>query len=119
MMVCLYQFLLIVSARSIRVSLVAKRIPSTSGDWVILSEAVEHIRDPVETLRRYVTWLKPGGRALLSTPNGEWQSIEHLHEFDMARWCALLGRTGAHAVSAFYIQDAHGKDRWLGGRLEK
>lgn len=84
-----------------------------------MSEIAEHLRDPEETLRRCVTWLKPGGRVLLSTPNGKWESIEHLHEFDMAKWCALLGRTGACAVSAFYIQDGHGKDRWLGGRLEQ
>lgn len=93
--------------------------PSTSVNWVIVSEVVEHLRDPAETLRRCVTWLKPGGRVLLSTPNGKWESIEHLHEFDMAKWCALLGGAGARAVSAFYIQDHFGSDRWLGGRLER
>lgn len=98
---------------------VERYAPPTSFDWVILSEIVEHLRDPAEILRRCVTWLKPGGRVLLSTPNGEWESIEHLHEFDMATWCALLGGAGARAVSAFYIRDGYGKDRWLGGRLEK
>lgn len=99
--------------------LVERYSPSRPVDWVIVSEVVEHLRDPVETLRRCVTWLKPGGKVLLSAPNGKWESIEHLHEFDMAKWCALLGGAGARAVNAFYIQDQFGSDRWLGGRLEK
>ena len=38
-------------------------------DYVTLDQVVEHVIDPLETLRGVARVLKPGGRAILSTPN--------------------------------------------------
>jgi SAM-dependent methyltransferase len=38
-------------------------------DYVTLSQVIEHVTDPVQTLRGVAHVLKPGGVAILSTPN--------------------------------------------------
>lgn len=40
-----------------------------SFDYVTMSQVIEHVTDPVQTLRGIVHVLKPGGTAILSTPN--------------------------------------------------
>lgn len=99
--------------------LVERFVPARSFDWMIMSEIVEHVREPANVVQRCVGWLRPGGKLLMSTPLGHWESIEHLHEFTMASWCGLLGQSGARRIEAFLIPDRDGKDRWLGARLEK
>ncbi|MDA8090987.1 MAG: class I SAM-dependent methyltransferase [Nitrospiraceae bacterium] len=39
-------------------------------DYVTMDQVIEHVLDPVETLRGVARVLKPGGLAILSTPNG-------------------------------------------------
>jgi 2-polyprenyl-3-methyl-5-hydroxy-6-metoxy-1,4-benzoquinol methylase len=42
-------------------------------DYVTMSQVIEHVTDPVQTLRGIARVLKPGGVAILSTPNaGGW-----------------------------------------------
>ncbi len=42
-------------------------------DYVTMNQVIEHVTDPVETLRGIAKVLKPGGVAILSTPNaGGW-----------------------------------------------
>lgn len=42
-------------------------------DYVTMSQVIEHVTDPVQTLRGIAYVLKPGGVAILSTPNaGGW-----------------------------------------------
>lgn len=42
-------------------------------DYVTMSQVIEHVTDPVQTLRGIARVLKPGGMAILSTPNaGGW-----------------------------------------------
>ncbi len=49
-------------------------LTATAGDWaghfetLISCEVLEHIDDDVAALREWVSWLKPGGRAILSVP---------------------------------------------------
>lgn len=38
-------------------------------DAVILSDVLEHLYDPLSSLKFYLSYLKPGGRALISVPN--------------------------------------------------
>ena len=38
---------------------------------VTLSHVIEHLHEPVDTLRQLLGWLKPGGRVWLQTPNVE------------------------------------------------
>lgn len=40
-----------------------------SFDYVTMSQVIEHVTDPVATLRGVAQVLKPGGTAILSTPN--------------------------------------------------
>lgn len=98
---------------------VERYVPPAPFDWMVMSEVVEHLRKPEQVLQRCVGWLRQGGKLLLSTPLGHWDSIEHLQEFDMASWCTLLGASGARSISAFTIPDHEGRDRWLGARLEQ
>lgn len=44
-------------------------LPQASLDAVTLSHVVEHLLDPVDTLRQCARVLKPGGRLVLATPN--------------------------------------------------
>jgi len=46
---------------------------ANSFDYVTMSQVIEHVTDPVQTLRDIARVLKPGGVAILSTPNaGGW-----------------------------------------------
>jgi 2-polyprenyl-3-methyl-5-hydroxy-6-metoxy-1,4-benzoquinol methylase len=38
-------------------------------DWVLLLDVLEHLRDPLTTLKRCTALLAPGGRTLISIPN--------------------------------------------------
>lgn len=38
-------------------------------DWVTLQQVIEHVENPVETLRGIAQVLRPGGTAVISTPN--------------------------------------------------
>ena len=38
-------------------------------DWVLSSQVIEHVEDPVKFLKEIYDLLKPGGQALISTPN--------------------------------------------------
>jgi SAM-dependent methyltransferase len=40
-------------------------------DFVTMGQVIEHVDDPIETLRGVARVLKPGGRAILSTPNSK------------------------------------------------
>jgi 2-polyprenyl-3-methyl-5-hydroxy-6-metoxy-1,4-benzoquinol methylase len=38
-------------------------------DTLVFGDVLEHVREPLEVLRRFLPWLKPGGRVLISLPN--------------------------------------------------
>jgi SAM-dependent methyltransferase len=42
---------------------------AASLDAITAFEVIEHLQDPCQLLARCVTWLKPGGRLIVSTPN--------------------------------------------------
>ena len=88
-------------------------------DWVVMSEVLEHLRDPRGVLARVLRWLRPGGVALLSSPDGPWEgdSCEHLHVFDLESWCQLVVRAGGRTFRVFKIADRNGRDRWLGAEV--
>ena len=45
--------------------------PEMQYDSIVCSLVLEHVRDPVECLRRMKRWLKPGGIAFVSVPNAD------------------------------------------------
>ena len=68
--------------------------PAEYFDVVTLDQVIEHMRDPVQTMRGIRTVLRPGGRAILGTPNAKgwgarafgrrwinWHAPYHLHFF--------------------------------------
>ena len=70
------------------------RYDPNSFDYVTLDQVIEHVTDPIETLRGVAHVLKSGGLAILSTPNGSgwgakvfgrrwinWHAPYHLHCF--------------------------------------
>lgn len=82
-------------------------------DWLLMLDVLEHLRDPLATLRRCTSMLAPGGRALISIPNiahasvrlqllrGHFQYTEtglldrtHLRFFDRASMIELLVSAG-------------------------
>ena len=99
-----------------RVGLAESFEPEGRFDWIVMSELLEHVREPERLVARALGWLAPGGRLLASTPEGQWEgdSIEHLHVFDLESWTRLFARAGAHSLRAFKIPDGRGRDRWLG-----
>jgi 2-polyprenyl-3-methyl-5-hydroxy-6-metoxy-1,4-benzoquinol methylase len=61
-------------ARSSGIPILASRLdeaalPAESFDAITLSHVVEHLLEPVATLRQCARVLKPGGRLVLATPN--------------------------------------------------
>ena len=65
-------------------------------DYVTMSQVIEHVTDPLQTLRGIARVLKPGGLAILSTPNANgwgagifgrrwinWHAPYHLQFFSM------------------------------------
>jgi 2-polyprenyl-3-methyl-5-hydroxy-6-metoxy-1,4-benzoquinol methylase len=93
--------------------------PREPLDWIVMSEVVEHLRDPAAVVARCLGWLAPGGRLLMSSPDGDWEgdAIEHLHVFDLRSWSSMLIRGGARDLRTFHIRDRDGRDRWLGAEV--
>ena len=92
---------------------------SEQFDWIVMSEVIEHLRHPAPAVRRCVDLLAPGGSLLLTTPNGHWESDEHLHVFSIESLSSLLAKSGAETICTGFLRDSEGKRRWLSARLVK
>jgi SAM-dependent methyltransferase len=81
--------------------------PAGHFDVVILDQVIEHMRDPVATMAGIRTVLKPGGVAILSTPNAggwgarvfgrrsiNWHAPYHLHFFSRRSMRIAAERAG-------------------------
>lgn len=88
-------------------------------NWVVLSEVIEHIREPLPVVNRAYRFLAPGGSLLITTPNGHWESDEHLHEFSLTAFCELLSQTGGESLEVGYLRDRDGRRRWLTAIIRK
>lgn len=91
--------------------------PADKFDWIVISEVIEHLRTPEQVLQILAGWLAPRGRLLITTPNGYWESDEHLQEFTMVSFLALVGRLSIETLHVSYLRDAQGRRRWLVAEL--
>lgn len=93
--------------------------PGEKFDWVLMSEVIEHLRKPKETIDKAFEFVAPGGAMVLTTPNGHWESDEHLHEFSMTTFSEILSQTGCELFECSYLRDRENKRRWLTAILRK
>jgi 2-polyprenyl-3-methyl-5-hydroxy-6-metoxy-1,4-benzoquinol methylase len=84
----------------------ADSYPADSFDLVSMGDVIEHVPDPVATLRTVARVLKPGGHVLISTPNVESAAArmlqvkpeEHIYYFSAATLAASLEKAGLQTV---------------------
>jgi 2-polyprenyl-3-methyl-5-hydroxy-6-metoxy-1,4-benzoquinol methylase len=80
---------------------------------IVMSEVLEHLRRPGQVIARCLDWLVPGGKLLVTTPNGHWESNEHLQEFTLQQFCLLFVDAGYESVLVSYLRDDQNRRRWL------
>lgn len=91
--------------------LAEQRFPASTFDAVTLNHVIEHVPDPVQTLRECYRILKPGGTLVQFTPNGtslghriyqeHWRGLEpprHLHIFSMQSLHRVLATAGFQRI---------------------
>lgn len=93
--------------------------PHKQFDWVVMSEVVEHLRKPHESVRKAFEWVIPGGSFVITTPNGHWESDEHLHEFTFSKFSEMLSNAGCESMEIGYLRDRDNRRRWLTAILVK
>lgn len=91
--------------------------PEVKFDWIVMSEVLEHLRRPVGIVLKCLSWLAPGGSLLVSTPNGHWESNEHLQEFNLEKFARILAHRDAESVKLSQLNDSQGRRRWLVGQV--
>jgi 2-polyprenyl-3-methyl-5-hydroxy-6-metoxy-1,4-benzoquinol methylase len=96
---------------------IEREFPDQSFTTILCLDVLEHLRDPVGTLRRLMQRLEPGGQILISLPNITHASVRlqllhgqfprtdvglldrtHLHFFDRAAALRLLSDAGLSVV---------------------
>lgn len=93
--------------------------PNEKFEWVLMSEVIEHLRKPKETIDKAFEFVAHGGALVLTTPNGHWESDEHLHEFSITTFSEILSQTGCESFECSYLRDRENKRRWLTAILRK
>jgi 2-polyprenyl-3-methyl-5-hydroxy-6-metoxy-1,4-benzoquinol methylase len=83
-------------------------------DWIVLSQVLEHIVDPVAMLAGLRTRLGAEGKLFIEVPNhGVWDDLdvgfffEHVNYFSPASLSAALDRAGYHLLALEVTTDAH------------
>lgn len=88
-------------------------LPTNSFDVITMSQTIEHLHDPIATLRESLRILKPGGLLVMTTPNvrsigaGDfgafwrgWEAPRHLHLFSVESLQQLTQRAGFEVTEA-------------------
>lgn len=93
--------------------------PDENFQWVLMSEVIEHLRRPKETIIKAFEFVAPGGALVLTTPNGHWESDEHLHEFSMTTFSHIVSQTNCESFECSYLRDRDNRRRWLTAVVRK
>jgi 2-polyprenyl-3-methyl-5-hydroxy-6-metoxy-1,4-benzoquinol methylase len=93
--------------------------PGEQFDAVVMSEVIEHLRSPAAVVKKAFSFVVPGGKLLLTTPNGHWESDEHLHEFSMFSFSSLIAALEPEAFEVSYLRDRENRRRWLTAIVRK
>lgn len=83
------------------------KLPSSSYDVIVMSQTIEHVYRPRETLIEALRLLKPGGKIVITTPNVAchartllgpswrgWEVPRHLHLFSLDTLSNILKSSG-------------------------
>jgi ubiquinone/menaquinone biosynthesis C-methylase UbiE len=84
-------------------------LASGSVDYVFCAQLLEHVAEPEEVVREIARVLKPGGRAVVVTQDGDWLAR---YRFPIRRWLRPVYRPkfAAHPeLNAYYY---HGWEAW-------
>lgn len=111
-----------------------QHFPEDTFDAVTLNHVIEHLPEPIETLRECARVLRRGGKLVVSTPNvdslshkiyqQDWRGLEpprHLHIFSFAALREALARAGMPEVrmlpqpSPSILYESHVLSRGRGG----
>lgn len=91
--------------------------PERRFDHIVMSEVLEHVRDPGSVIEHVVSLLAPGGTLLVTTPFGHWESHEHLQEFDLRSFAKLFALESSESHRISFLRDRDGRRRWLTAEL--
>lgn len=126
-----------------RAAVAANRIPMFVGDLdalgraarfdlIILFQALEHLAEPMATLRQCADLLAPGGVLVIAVPNfGSWQARmfgrrwfhldvpRHLHHFSPPVLAAAFEKVGLTVVRTRFVSPEHDPYGWVQSVLNR
>src|ERR1019366_8424047 len=93
-------------------SVEGKSYPSATFDAITLNHVIEHVPDPISTIKECSRLLKPGGKLVMFTPNAaslshryfkqDWRGLEpprHLHVFSFKSMRKLFDKADFAQIS--------------------
>lgn len=100
-------------------SLIENFITEKRYDWIVMSEVIEHLRNPEKAIKNLYNLLAPNGKLLITTPNGFWESNEHLKEFTADLFFKTVNSGEPDKIEFSYIRDIYNQRRWLSAVVQK
>jgi 2-polyprenyl-3-methyl-5-hydroxy-6-metoxy-1,4-benzoquinol methylase len=96
-------------------TLEAGTYPAASFDVVLMGDVIEHVASPLGMMRTVARILRPGGAALISTPDiGGWAArllqvkpVEHIYYFDASSMERLVRQAGLEPVATEPLDRYH------------
>ena len=84
-------------------------------DALLAAEVIEHVKDPERFIDHLETFVKPGGKMLITLPKGAWEymshhhnTIYHLHGFDFWDIVDMLGGKQDFDIAEYYDGSSRG-----------